>query len=111
MATTDAVAHEHDDTPAPVTTKGKPPGAAFQSWFASMKSGTAKELTALAAALPGVRYARVLEDPTPKAVVVLADLDGETSPQVVADCVAARAAAGAVVEVVRVDVSQFATTP
>lgn len=95
-----------DDTPAP-TTKGKPPGAAFQAWFASMKSGTAKELTALAAALPGVRYARVLEDPTTKAVVVLADLDGETSPQVVADCVAARAAAGAVVEVVRVDSATF----
>ena len=33
----------------------------------------------------------------------VADLDPETSPQVVADCVAARAAAGAVVEVVRVD--------
>lgn len=98
---------DSDDAPAPATTKGKPPGAAFEQWFASMKSGTARELTALAAALPGVRYARVLEDPTTKAVVVLADLDGETSPQVVADCVAARAAAGAVVEVVRVDSAIF----
>ena len=92
-----------------VTGEARKPSA-LEQWFASMKSGTARELTALARALPGVRYARVLEDPDSKNIVVLADLDGETTPQVVADCVAARAAAGSVVEVVRVDVSQFATT-
>lgn len=93
-----------------VTGEARKPSA-LEQWFASMKSGTARQLTAIAAALPGVRYARVLEDPDTKAVVVLADLDGETTPQVVADCVAAHAAAGSVVEVVRVDVATIASTP
>lgn len=76
--------------------------SALELWFASMKSGTARQLTAVAQALPGVRYARVLEDPDTKAVVVLADLEADVPPQVVADCVAAHAAAGSVVEVIRV---------
>ncbi len=76
--------------------------SALTQWFASMKTGTAKNLHEIAAALPGVRWCRVLEDPLNRdLVVVLADLDGETSPQAVASCVAAHAAAGAVVEVVR----------
>ena len=55
---------------------------ALTQWFASMKTGTAKNLHEIAAALPGVRWCRVLEDPLDRdLVVVLADLDGETSPQ------------------------------
>ena len=95
---------ENDDTPPPATTKGKPPGDAFQAWFASMKSGTAKELLDLARSVEGVTMARVLADPfDTSAVVVLVEFALDTVAGVLAvrEALREHMAAGARLEVIR----------